>query len=302
MTVSTSPASQSSTAPPTGWVQPTHERALLALKAINESRWSDADKHVAAIPESPLCEYAWKAYLAGRLAADRHDFPAAEARFLEAASAALVSGLGDEKHVSTDAMRVGAAAMEKMGCAYRRQERLDDAHRSHRAAYRLRQEHGSFDERWESSMSLTVDCAVAQRYDEAQRWCRVAIDLAAAASDHPAAKQAQAWSRLSAVLTALGRHDEAVAAARTAREFWRKHDIAAVTAARADLEVAQALMKFGESVYERDAKAARTILSEALESLATAAEELPPFGPEAAADVRRSAELTEFARRLLDSL
>ena len=192
--------------------------------------------------------------------------------------------------------------MEKMGCAYRRQERLDDAHRSHRAAYRLRQEHGSVDERWESAMSLTVDCAVARLHDEAERWCRVAIDLAAATSDQPAAKQAQAWGRLSAALTALARHEEAVAAARTARDFWRMHDIAAVTAARADLEVAQALMKFGESVYERDANAARTIFSEALESLATAAEELPPFGPEAAADVRRSAELTDFARRMLDSL
>jgi tetratricopeptide (TPR) repeat protein len=301
MTVSTSPALQSSTAP-TGWVQPTHERALLALKAINESRWSDADKHVAAIPESPLGEYAWKMYLAGRLAAERHDFPAAEARFLEAASAALVSGLGDEKQVSTDAMRLAAAAMERLGYAHRRQERLDDAHRSHQAAYRLRQEHGSVEERWESAISLTLDCVVARRHDEAQRWCRVAIDLAAAASDQPAAKQAQAWGRLSAALTALGRHEEAVAAARTARDFWRMHDLAAVTAARADLEVAQALMKFGESVYERDARAARRILSEALECLTTAAEELPPFGDEAAADVRRSAELTDFARRLLDSL
>jgi tetratricopeptide (TPR) repeat protein len=301
MTVSTSPASQSSTAP-TGWVQPTHERALLALKAINESRWADADKHVAAIPESPLCEYAWKAYLAGRLAAERHDFPAAEARFLEAASAALASGLGDEKQASTDAMRLGAAAMEKLGCAYRRQERLDDAHRSHRAAYRLRQEHGSVEERWESAMSLAVDCTVARRDEEAERWCRVAIDLAAAASDQPTAKQAQAWGRLSPALTSLRRHEEAVAAARTAREFWRTHDLAAVTAARADLEVAQALMKFGESLYESDAPAARTILSEALESLATAAEELPPFGPEAAADARRSAELTDFVRRLLESL
>ena len=325
MTVSTSPASQSSTAP-TGWVQPTHERALLALKAINESRWSDADKHVAAIPESPLCEYAWKMYLAGRLAAERHDFSTAEARFLEAASAALVHGLGAERpalepiamtpspsqgegggeghgaRLLAEVMRLGAAAMEKMGCAYRRQERLDDAHRSHWAAYRLRQEHGSVEERWESAMSLTIDCAVARRHDEAQRWGRVAIDLAAAASDQPAAKQAQAWSRLSAALTALGRHEEAVAAARTARDFWRTHDLTAVTAARADLEVAQALMKFGESVYERDAKAAQTILSEALECLTTAAEELPPFGDEAAADVRRSAELTDFARRLLDSL
>ncbi|MFH1109346.1 MAG: hypothetical protein V1790_09150 [Planctomycetota bacterium] len=326
MTVSTSPASQSSTAPPTGRVQPTHERALLALKAINESRWSDADKHIAAIPESPLGDYAWKAYLAGRVAAERRDFPAAEARFLEAASAALVHGLGAERsalepiamtpspsqeegggeghgaRLLAEAMRLGAAAMEKMGCAYRRQERLDDAQHCHRAAYRLRQEHGSVEERWESAMSLAVNCTVARRDDEAQRWCRVAIDLAAAASDQPAAKQAQAWGRLSAALTALGRHEEAVAAARTAREFWRMHDIAAVTAARADLDVAQALMKFGESVYESDAQAARTILSEALQSLATAAEELPPFGPEAAADVRRSAELTDFARRLLDSL
>ena len=151
-------------------------------------------------------------------------------------------------------------------------------------------------------MNLAVDCAVARRDDDAQRWCRAAIDLATHVSDRPSAEQAQAWSRLSTVLTSLGRHDDAVAAARTARDFWRKHDLPAVTAARADLNLAQALMKNGESVYEIDAAAARRLLDEALTFLATAAEELPPFGPEAAVDVRQCADQTDFARRLLASL
>ena len=69
MTRQTPQSPQSAMAPPAGYIRPTHERAVLALKAINESRWSDADKHVAVIPESPLHEYAWKRYLAGRLAA-----------------------------------------------------------------------------------------------------------------------------------------------------------------------------------------------------------------------------------------
>jgi tetratricopeptide (TPR) repeat protein len=282
-------------------VRPTNERAVLALKAIHESRWSDAQKHIAAIPESPLGEYAWKMYLAGLLAGERDEFPKSETALLAAASAAFVVGFADEKSVAADALRFGAAVLEKLGFALRRQERLD-AYHAHLAAYRLREEHGSFDEQWETAMSLAVDCTVARRDDEAQRWCRAAIGLAGETSDQPFAKQAQSWGRLAAALTSLGRHEEAVTSARTAREFWRKHDRSAVTAARADLDLAGVLMKHAESVYETDCAQAKKLLNEALAFLATAADELPPFGPEAVADVRRCTEQTDFARRLLDSL
>ena len=287
---------------PTGHVRPTNERAVLALKAIDELRWSDARKHITAIPESPLTEYAWKMYLAGLLAAARDDFPQSETALFAAASAAFVVGFADEKSVAADELRLGAAAMEKLGYAYRRQERLADAYHAHLAAFSLREEHASFDERWETAMSLAVDCTVARRDDEAQRWCRTAIDLAVKTPDQPLAKQAQAWGRLAAVLGALGRHEEAVAAARNARDFWRKHDRSAVTAARADVELAGALMKYAESVYESDGAHAKVLLTEALALLATAADELPPFGAEAFAEDRRCTEQTDFVRRLLDSL
>lgn len=286
---------------PTGHVRPTNERAVLALKAIHESRWPDAQKHIAAIPESPLREYAWRMYLAGLLASECNDFPKSETPLLAAASAAFVVGFAEEKSVAADELRLGAAALEKLGTALRRQERLD-AYQAHLAAYRLREEHGSLDECWETAMSLAVDCTVARRDDEAQRWCRVAIDLAVKTPDQPIAKQAQSWDRLATALTSLGRHEEAVAAAKTAREFWRKHDRSAVTAARADLDVAHALVESAKSLYENDAAQARTFLNEAFAFLTKAADELPPYGVEAAADVRRCTEQADFARRLLDSL
>ncbi len=302
MSAATTAGSQQSSTRPTGHVRPTNDRAVLALKAIHESRWSDAQKHIAAIPESPLGEYAWKMYLAGLLAGERNEFPKSETALLAAASAAFVVGFANEKCVAADALRLGAAAMERLGYAHRRQERLAAAHHAHLAAFRLREEHGSLDERWESAMSLAIDCTVARRNDEAQRWCRAAIDLALNTLAQPAAKQAQAWGRLANVFSALGRHQEAVTAARTARDLWRRHDRSAVTAARADLDVAHALIESAKSIYESDAAQARTLLAEALAFLATCADELPPFGPDAAADVRRCAEQTDFARRLLDSM
>ncbi len=278
----------------------------MALKAMGEFRWSDAAKHVAAIPESPLSLYAWKMYLSGWLNAVQDDIPSAEAALLQAASAALVSGLADAQKVETDAIRSGsclaAASLDRLGCLYRRQERLDDACHAHLTAFHLYEEHGTVDERWDAAMNLAIDSAVARRDNDALQWCRTAIDLAGRCSERPIERQAQAWSRLSTIQTSLGRHDDAVAAARTARECWRKHDVAAVTAARADLELAAALMKFAESVYESECDRAKMLLNESLEYLASAADELPPFGPEAAADVRRCTDLTDFAKRLLDSL
>lgn len=302
MTVPTSLHPPTLTAPSMENVQPQQDHISLALKAMDESRWSDAAKHTAAIPETPLCAYAWKMYLNGWLAAEQLDFTSAETTLLQAASAALVNGLGVEQKVESNSLCLAAAAMEKLGVVYRREERFDDAYRIHLVAYHLRREHGSFDEQWEIAMNLAIDRTVVQRYEEAQRWCSAAIDLATHVSEHPFARQAQAWSRQSRVLTSLGQHDDAVAAARTAREYWRKHDQSAVTAARADLNLAHALMKNGESVYETDAAATRRLLEEALKLLATAAVELPPFGPEAAVDVRLCAEQIDFAQRLLASL
>ncbi len=281
---------------------PASERAALAMKAIREARWSDAEKHIAAVPESPLSDYAWRMYLSGWLDAERDEFPPAQDNLLRAVSAALVIGLSGEKENAESVMRLAAAAMEKLGDVYRRQECLEDAYRAHRAAYRLCEEHGSIDDQWQSLMSLAVDCTVARRDDEAPRWCRAAVELSAKTTERPLEKHAQAWGRLARAWIVLGRSEEAVAAARSARDFWRRHDGAARTAPRADLDLAFALMKSAEALYATDAAQARTLLEEALSFLGTAAEELPPFGPEAVDDVRRCAEQTDFSRRLLYSL
>ncbi|UCC31990.1 MAG: hypothetical protein JSU86_06860, partial [Phycisphaerales bacterium] len=45
---------------PTGVVQPTHERAARALTALEQKRISDAEEHIAAVPDSSMTDRAWK--------------------------------------------------------------------------------------------------------------------------------------------------------------------------------------------------------------------------------------------------
>ncbi len=287
---------------PVGFVKPNHERAVLALAAIESDRLADAEKHIAAIPESVIVDRAWKILLHGLIAVEQADSANAEVLLLEAFSLAFVAGWGREETLDPESLRLGACALHHVGRLYRRRDCPEDAYKVHLAAYDLHERYGSFDELWETAIELGLDADVARRYDDARRWYRIAIEIAGKTSDEPARKQAIAWTYLSTSLTDDGRHDEAVAAAREARDCWREHDITAVTAAQADLKLGRTLLAQGESLHECGDRLAKPILDEAIKWLATAREALLAFGPEYAADARLCLEQQDFAERLIASL
>lgn len=207
-----------------------------------------------------------------------------------------------ESAFSTDALRLAAMGFERIGQVRRRQDRPQAATRAHQAAYALRWDHGSFEETWESALSLGIDAELAGDHNAAQKWYRSAVKIGAKATHHPNQKQAEAWTRLADLLRKMGSHADAVEAARTARDCWRKHDLGSVDAARADLHLGRALMALGESLHGQDPSASRTALCEALVWLTSAGESLQAFGPATTPDVQWCADQIDFTNRLLSAL
>ena len=226
----------------------------------------------------------------------------AEPLLLQAFSLAFVNGMGEEDAVDGESLRLAARALNRVGWIYRRKDRSEDAYRTHLAAYSLRRQHGSFEEVWETATELGLDADVARRYEDARRWHRVAIEVAEKTAEEPARRQAIAWANLSRSCGDDGQHDEAVSAARTARDWWREHDLGAVTAARADGKLGGALLRQGEALHGGGEKSAKAVLDESVEWLATAAEALLAFGLDHAAEAQSCLEQKDFAERLRDSL
>ena len=126
--------------------------------------------------------------------------------------------------------------------------------------------------------------------------------MACKASEESRCKQAVGWTNLSRLLSQADRHEEAVAAARTARRLWREHDIAAITAAQADAKLGSVLLEHGRALCERNDRRATDVLKEAVECLATSRDGLQAFGFVAESDVQSCAEQVDFANRLRNSL
>lgn len=297
---------------PVGFIQPTSERAVRAVAALRGGRLADAEKHIAAIEELSAVNRAWKHFLQGRLACARGEFDAAEKPLRQAAAIALESGLSRQPDCAgmdvecgvvadVDAVRLGAAAFESIGFALRRQDRPAESYRDHWIALRLREEHGSTDEQWESAVSLGLAADLARDVVRAEKWYRAALGFGDRATQASAEKQAIAWMHLGGLLTHAGRHEEAVAAARAARDLWRTHDVGSLDAARSDVGLAHALIRLGESLGATDAARACAFVEEGLSLLAVADESLAAFGQPAACDSARCGELVDFARRLLST-
>lgn len=286
---------------PLGVVQPAHERAVYALAALAEGRLADAEKHIAAVPDSPLSEQAWKALLCGLLAAERIGLAEASSLLLQAAALAFINGMGEGGPASSGSLRVAARALHHAGKVQRRQDRPDDARQTHLAAYHLRDEHGSWEEVWETAVELGLDCDVARRHDRAQRWHDIAVETAEKTREQPLRKQSIAWTNLSMSFTNSGKHEASVVAAGTARDLWRRHDLGSVEATRSDLRLGTALLRHGEFLHGQDDKRAKPVLEEAVGWLTAAADELPAFGAAQAADVRSCLDQKNFAQRLLAS-
>ena len=287
---------------PTGVVQPEEESTVRAMRALERGRLREAEKCIDLIPDSEPVDRSWKLFLQGLLAVERGDFASAEPLLLQVASQASHEGEASQTPVDLTMLRLSARALEKAGWIYRRQDRPDDAYRTHRLAYDIRAKHGSFEELWEIATSLGLDADLARRYEDGQAWHRVAIEAGGHAAQQPQRSQAVAWTNLAASLTNTGLHDAAVDAARTARSWWHKHDIAAVSAARADMNLGGTLLKQGEALHGSDPQRAGAILDEAIEWIRSSREALLAFGPDNAVDATCCDQQADFARRLREAL
>ncbi len=288
--------------PPTGIIRPTEVRAVRAFTALDVRRLSDAAKHIESLPDSSKIDRAWKSLLSGLLALRREASADAEKHLREAASMALMVGMVTEDREIDSAPRLAALAYHHLGWLYRRQDRPDAALSVHQEARRLRERHGSFEEQWETAVELGMDAGIARRYDEAHRWYRTAIDLAERASEDSSRESAVAWTLLSSSLLEYELHDEAVTAARKARDAWQAHDVGAVETARADLILGGALLGQGEAFHGCDDELAKSVLDEATQLFSTAYEAFLAFGTGSATDARLSLEQRDFAQRLIATI
>ena len=287
---------------PVGFIKPTGERAIRALKALADKRLSDAEDNIAAMDDTSIRDRAWKCHLRGLALIERRKLADAESSFAQAASYALAAAWSGTRDPGADDMRLGAASLESIGLVQRRSDQPDDAYAIHEAAYRIRVKYGSIEERFESAASCGLDADLARRFDDAERWHKVAIDHATAATEESAGKQAQAWTHLATVLINASRYDEAVSAARTACGLWRDHDITAASVALAEIRLGNVLVKCAEECFYTNASCAEKHLQEAVGLLEGAEKSLRAFGSAFDVDVDLCDQKVNFAQRLIESV
>lgn len=286
----------------TGWLQPDHEHAVQAMTALKQQRYSDALNHIREIPETPIFQRAWKMFLLGRVHLAQSQLGDAESSLLQAAAMAFIDGMGTNQMSQSMELRLCACALHHAGKVLRRRDRPDDAWQTHQSAYQLREQHGSPDELWETAIELGLDADLARRYEDAHTWFRKAIEFADHADQDSQQKRAIAWTHLSNSFTQCDKFDEAVNAARTARECWMDYDASNVSVAQADLTLGSALLKFAAYLYEQSDPRVESVLDEALTHLNVARESLLAFGPDHAADVHWCEEQQQFAEQLQSAL
>ena len=287
---------------PVGRVRPSFERAVKALKAIEERRYRDARAHVGAMTDCPSEEAGWKEYLACLLDLGELDSADVETRLRRAASSALAVGMRGETGTVVGILRLAAACLEELGRFLRRGERFSEAVRAHRAAWLLRVEFGSVEEQWESASGIGLGYGLGRRVDRAELWHCMAAELARRATEGSARKEAVSLQHLCGVLLDAQSEAEAVEAARKACEAWRRDGSGGVDLPRAEFRCAKAVLSLAEACAGSDPRRARELLGEASDRLRRAREELLPFGAPCEGDVGLCGEGLEFIDRLRASL
>ncbi len=300
MTPANSQPSIDSARAPAGFLEPSQERARRAFTAMKDQRLDDAARHLDALAGDSESATSWHSFLKGALAAHRYEFNEALVALETAASAS---------DGSRDGARLAAMAWERVGLLHRRREELGRAANAHEQAYKLREQHGSPVERWESAHSRAVTAALGGQADEAVKWFQMALtaadgiaDHAAGHGDHPENSpdrcRAETYASLADALTAAARGEEAVAAARSAQACWQGVDLGSVEAARAEARLGRTLVSHAEFVLDVAPETASSALDEAIARLTSTRESLLAFGTIAKADVVWCGDLLDFARRL----
>ena len=283
-----------------GIVCPTLEPALRAERALREHRFEDAAKNMASIPQDSLIGRYWCALLASSERLARRDLAGAETLAWQAVGNAATLQLKGSSGPEGCVERLIARALNQLGVILRREERAGEAIELHRLALRLRAEHGSTEEQWDTLIECALDTDLTGDLDEAIGSIREALAMAALSTERPEAKRAIASDHLVRLLTRAGRFEEAVAAARSAKSHWVADDAGAGAVFAADVRLAGALIT--EQVARREAgdECHNAALEEAETLLASAAEALTAFGPALDADVCWARAQRDFVRRLHD--
>lgn len=290
---------------PIGFVQPADNAGRLAERAIHDGRINDAVRHAAGIAEGSPDARAWRALLLGLITIEQGSLSRAEPLLLEA------SALASEDAASATLLRVGTRALVRLGWLYRRTERCAEAKKVHLAAHVLNEEHGSFEELWESASELGLDADIARSFRDGQHWHRQAVEAARKAHEEPLKKQALAWTNLVTSHEAADQVEEAVEAARSAHRCWHEFDSGAVTAARADAKLGRALLKKGERLCRcgdpdevdlspATRRGAVEVLAEAVSLLTSARDGLLAFGTKHRSEADSCRDQESLAARLSD--
>ncbi len=207
------------------------------------------------------------------------------------------------------AWRLLAECLHTLGLVHRRQDQPEAARAAHGAALRLRERFGSAEECWEALISLGLDAELAGAFEEAAAHYRRAEEAGGRCAEEPLRKQAAAAAHAAEALSAGGRHAEAAAAARAARELWRRHDVTGVGFACAELHLGRTLLRWGEALLGAsgetgsggsggEGRGAAEIVGEAVSTLSAARDALLAFGPAQHGAAQECAELCDFAGRL----
>lgn len=299
---------------PVGMLQPSHERAALALKAINEARWRDARKHLDAIADSGGALAAWRQYLEGELHFRQGCVVEADGYYVRAAAISLAPRAtsltaANVEDPGSAAARLAAAALEQLGTARRRQERFAHAIRAHQLALALRREHGSAIEEWQSAMSLGVDLSLAGDHDRALRTLSRARAIARTLPGGPDEQSgpatgafdeayAIALEHSARAMAAAGRQGDCVGVCREVLELRGRLNPSGAASPLARMNLGRALLQQAEALMDGDSGEAARSLQEAIRHLEEAAESLGAFGSKLAADTRQCQRLLDFANRL----
>lgn len=286
---------------PVGVVTPKNENVLRANQAFIEDRIVDAERILLSLNNTSLMDRSWKLLLQAKMAMARGHLASAEPLALQASSLALIANHTVEGTSNTDHLRLTALALCTLGRIFRRQERPTHAVAAHRTAHDLLERYGSHEERWEAVTALGLDHDVVREYEEAQRWHRVALELAPDIHKEPKRRMAQACSHLAASLLESEDFEEAVRVSRDARELWRQYDITAATTATADLALGTTLLRHGQSLFDGNTELMKTVLTEARHLFEAADEALSAFGQSCAADIKTCREQLDLTQRLLAS-
>jgi tetratricopeptide (TPR) repeat protein len=278
---------------------PPNSATARLLNALRIGRVAGVAKWLDELSINSPYEQAWKDYLRARILLEQCDFAGAKALAQRAASGALRMGLVDPPDATP--LRLSAAALELEGTALRRQDQAMEAHRIHSAAFALRREHGTDAEQSESAICLGSCAQWLGDIASAERWYRFASNLEAADANQ-ARQQSCALIRLSALLTKLSRHEEAVEAARRAHRVLSDHSPGDILTICASLHLAQCMIGHAEALLVEKADLAKSLLEEASQMLRCTRENLQAFGFTFNEELNWCDQQLDFADRLRQSL